>query len=327
METMTVAADASTVATVPERRTASRSTVLAWGIGAAVIVTALGSLLFEIPLGRAAVPGFVARFALYGLASAVVFGAFGSILAAKRPANRMGWLWLGIAALQAVGLFCTEWGLAGVWHVADVPAAPWMVWIGEWITFPAYWLLPTVLLLICPDGKLPSARWWPVAAGGMTAAVLSTVGWMLLPASQSAVTSHPPGYVSPARVWSGAMALQSLGAMIGVLATIGALASFVARYRRNAAERAQQKWVAVGGVATVVILVAAFFEPGPGGWLIAASALPLPIAITIAVLRHRLWDVDAVISRSLVYGALTLAVGAVYVAAVAGLGRALGATT
>jgi signal transduction histidine kinase len=326
MESMTLTADAA-VAGARTERTAIRSMWVAWAWGAAVVALALGSLAFEIPLAGTDVPNYVARFSLYALTSALVFGVLGALLAANRPANRLGWLWLALATLQAVALFCNGWGLAGVWGAADLPGAPWMLWISEWASFPAYWLLPTVLLLICPDGRLPSRRWWPVAAGGIAAAALSTVGWMLLPASESDVISHPPGYVSPTPVWSGASALQSIGATIGALATAGALASFVVRYRRDPAARAQQKWIAIGGVATVVVLVAAFFEPGPGGWLIALSALPLPLAITVAVFRHRLWDVDAVINRSLVYGALTLGVVAVYVAVVALLGGLLGSTT
>src|SRR5262249_41699859 len=155
---------------------------------------------------------------------------------------------------------------------------------------------------------LPSPRWRPVAAGSVVAAVTSTVGWALLDPAKSDVTTHPPGYRSPAPVWGGAPVLQAVGAVIGVAAAIGGGAAGVVRGRRaTGAARELMAWLLYGGVLTLVLLAAAF-AAGGGGWLLALSAVPLPLAIVAAVLRQGMWDIHVVIDRSLVYGTLSVGV-------------------
>jgi signal transduction histidine kinase len=287
----------------------------------------VASLVFEVPLSRVDLPSYVDRFSLYRLISAVGLAAMGGLLATVRPRNKLGWLFLGLGALHAASLFLEGYGLADVWGQWSLPGGSWALWLGECISFPAYWLLPSLALLLCPDGRVPSPRWRPVAALAIGAAAVSTIGWALLSPDDSDVKTHPPGLAWPAPTWSFAPALQAIGAALGVVAVVLCIASVFVRYRAaREAERLQLKWLLVGALATVALLLCALLLPH-AGWALALSSLALPAAVVVAILNGGLWDIDLVVSRSLVYGVLVGGVLGVYVLAVITLGDVLGRTT
>ncbi len=301
---------------------------LAIALGAAIAAATLASLVFEVALSSVPVAGYVDRFALYRLVAALGFAGLGAVCAASQPENRLGWIWLGFGAVFGGSLLAEGWGLAGVWGQWPMPGASIVLWLAEWAAIAVYWLVPTSVLLLSPDGRLPSRRWRPVAWTAVGAAAVSGLGWLVIEPSASDVSSYPPGYRSPLPTWSGAPVLQGVGAVLGLLALVGSVASVVARYRRaDAVERAQLQWLGLGAAGTVALLVGAFAAGSGGGVLIALSTLPLVAGAAVAVVRHGLWDIDVVLNRSLVFGALTVIVVCTYVAVIVVLGGVLGATT
>ena len=250
-----------------------------------MVLVALTSLVFEVPLSHVDVPSYVDRLSLYRLVSAIGLALLGALLATRRPRNRLGWLFIALAALHAGSLFLEGYGLADVWGEWSLPGGAWALWVGEWVSFPSYWLLPSLVLLLCPDGKVPSRRWRPVAFLAVAAAAVSTLGWALLSPSDSDVKTHPPALVWPAPTWSGAIALQAIGAALGLVAIVLCIASVFVRYHTaREVERRQLKWLLVGALATVALLAIALAVGNPG-WALALSSLALPAAVVVAILN------------------------------------------
>ena len=301
---------------------------LAVTVACGLVVLVAVALAFEPRLSELGVPSFVERFNVLRAAAALSFGLPGAFLLAVRPRNRIGWLLIGIGGAQGSSLVTANYGLAGIHDPAgSLPGQGWAVWASEWLWSPAWALAPTLLLLVFPTGRLPSPRWRAVAVVAALGAVLSGVGWALMPPANNDVEGfYPSGYESPApSSLTIADIAVSFGLLLVGLTMVAALTSLVQRYRRSSgAEHQQLQWVLVGASAFVALLVAGFFTPAPLGPLIVGVAmLPLPCAITVAVLHHRLWDIDLVLSRALVFGVLTAGVVAVYGISVALLGGLL----
>lgn len=296
-------------------------------LGTVALGLALVAVTLELSVGD--LGELVAGFSLYGLVAVPAFGVTGMVVAAHQPRNAVGWVMLAVAFGHAVTLVAASYGYAGFEETAGgLPGAGWAVWVSTWGWVPGYWLVPTLLLLLFPDGRPPSRRWSPLVALGVVGLVVSTVGWAVLPyelhdVALSIDATNPFGSVIASR-W-----LITAAAVCGVVVAAASLASLAVRFRRSVGvERQQVKWVAVAAGLVLVLLTVAFSQPlSVGPYVVAAAMVPLPAAITVAVVRHRLWDIDLVINRSLVYGALTLAILVVYVATVAALGGLLGATT
>ena len=274
--------------------------------------------------GFGAVLGLVRGFTLYAFVALLAYGALGTALTQSRPRNLLGWLSLGVAGAHALA-FCAgaygDLGLERGWGGADVG-----IWLGNWTWVPGYWIVPTFLLLLFPDGRLPSPRWRPVATVAAAGMAVSAVGWATLPYLEQDVplvteASQPVTLPFAAR-------LLEIGGLLGIAsAGAGIIALLVRHARASGAQRLQVRWVLLGGVTTLVLLAAGFTAGPAGAPIIALGMVQLPLAMAIGVFRHRLWDVDVVINRSLVYGALTLLVLATYVATVSLLGGLLGRET
>lgn len=306
------------------------------GIALGVVVMVAAGLAFEPRLSELGAPSFVERYNVLRAAGAVGFGLSGAFVVAIRPTNRVGWLLSAVGVALSVSLLASNYGLAGIHDPAgSLPGERWAMWVSEWMWAPAHSVVATLLLLVFPTGQLPSARWRPVAVAAVLTAVLNTIGWASLPPADVVGGSdveglYPPGYRPP--VPSSLVVAEfalSTALLLGVLTMLASLGSLAQRYRRAAGvEREQLKWVLVGALALVALAVGAFFAPVPVGPLVAGIAMvPLPAAMAVAVVYHRLWDIDVVLSRSLVFGTLTAAVVAVYGVTVAVVGRLLGATT
>jgi len=254
---------------------------------------------------------------IFALAGYVVVGA---LVATLRPDNAVGWLLLAIAISLAV----PEVGLAYVrkpMSSGDFAA----VWFAGWWQIVPYMLALGLLPLVFPDGRLLSPRWRPVVWLGGIALALSIVGAALQPGPLDVPirVQNPLGVgggaadaVGIAR-WTG----DTLRAVVGVLAA----GSLAVRFRRaRGVERQQLKWlVLVALVALAGLLVSNAAARLPGRWLTPAGdiawnvllfafVLGLPAAVGIAILRHRLYDIDLVIKRTLVYGSLTALLVATY---------------
>jgi hypothetical protein len=313
--------DVTTPETRP-RRTAQRARVLAWGLTGLALSLTVATLVISL-LHRADSGGRSDGASLVGilfLALPLTFSAVGGLLAVRRPENSVGWLCLAIGLL---------WSLEGVGYegagwAGDRGMLAFAAWIGllgsAWL--PAVGVTGAHLALRLPGGSLPSARWrWYSRA---CTAVIVAVGLVVV--TEPGRVADVAGTQNPI----GSEALQSLSPLFALLplCVLGAIASLVLRYRRAAVvERLQIRWIALGGVLFLVAVLLIILLPllglvaensasdvEEGGAYVAYGALP--VAIAIAVLRHRLYDIDVVINRALVYGALTATLAAVYVACV-----------
>jgi hypothetical protein len=260
------------------------------------------------------------------------FAAVGALIALRQPRNAVGWLLLGIAIAFAV----VETGEV---YAAD-PANPGRVPVAVVATVLSG-LWPTLALvfvpLLFPHGRLPSPRWRPVLWLGAAELVLGFGSAALTPGELAPV--RRTGIDNPLGVEGGVPeVVTAIDLVVASVAVILAAASVVVRFRRaRGTERQQLKWFAyVGILATGCLSVAVLASVlGDGerftvlatvAWLsgLALVAFGLPAATGIAILRHRLYDVDVVIRRTLVYGALTATLGATYLGLVLLVGLAVG---
>jgi two-component system, NarL family, sensor kinase len=269
---------------------------------------------------------------LAGPAGAIAFGATGALVALRRPDLVLGRLLLlaGVSFGLSGGL--SEWARSGlIAHPGALPGAELALWAGSWVWVPGYCAVAALLPLRLPDGHLPPGRLrrvWPLA---MAVTVLATLGWATTPYADM---DRPPlegvtGLESPAGLPVGSLLLNLALPLLAVCALAG-LVSLGLRLRRSVGEERQQgKWVVYGATMTVLLLVAGWLvEPdGHSDAMLAVALLPLPLSVAVAALRYRLWDVDRLIDRTLVYLLLTATVVAVYVGAVLVLGDFLGART
>ncbi len=300
----------------------------AFSIWAVTIITTVTALTYDhVHRGPAVLAS--QGSAADGVASVVFIAGFstvGALLAWKRPANPIGWLMSGTGISYAAAGF-------GVFLGNFRPTMPLSAWLG-WL-----WLfgigLAIFVLLLFPTGALPSRRWRPAAWA--TAAALA--GWVTGNAfapmifTSDSPLANPTGIGGPA----GSLFKALAGGSAVLLAAVGlaAIVSLVIRCSRAATvEREQLKWLLYAGALIVAALLA---EPvaakiaGPGA---AASNLQnamssgaialVPIAIGIAIFRYHLYDIELVISKTLVYGSLATFITGVYVAIVVGIGSAAG---
>jgi signal transduction histidine kinase len=298
----------------------------AFSIWAVTIITTVTSLAYDQV--RPA-PAVLARHgsAANGVAGAVFIAGFatvGALIAWKLPANPIGWLLAATGMSYAVGGF-------GAFLANFRPTLPLSDWLG-WTWFFGIGLAVFVLLLF-PTGTLPSRRWrlvaWAVAA--------ALAGWVLGNAfapmlfTSDSPTANPIGIGGSAGSFFKVLAGGS-GVLI-VAAGLASIVSLVFRYRHAATvEREQLKWLVYAGALIVIVVLAESVAAkiiGPGAAAtnlqnaMSSGAIALvPIAIGIAIFRYHLYDIELVISRTLVYGSLATFITGVYVAIVVGIGSA-----
>ena len=285
---------------------------LAWGLAAlAVLLMSAAEVL-----GRSAGNG--SSFFIWAIA--ITFAGLGALIASRHPDNAIGWLFLGAAVSAGVGY------LAGAYadHWLDSGDGPALVgktaaaysslsWF-PWILVPS-----TFLLLLFPDGHLLSRRWRPVAWCAAAGIGLGFVTQGLLPGP----LEDYPQVTNPYGVDGlGIDLLSGVAVLLIVVGIAGSSASLIIRFRRARGEQRQQmKWIAfAGAVAGVCVMVFTVLYDVVGEDVanagIMSGVLCLPLAAGLAILRYRLYDIDVVINRTLVYGALSATLAAVYLGSV-----------
>jgi signal transduction histidine kinase len=264
----------------------------------------------------------------------IAFGILGALVATRQRQNPVGWLFLFIAVVGGIQ------GVAdGYAHFAfathrGAPAGIWALWVDSWVTsaiFPAGAV--ALMLLLFPNGHLPSRRWKPLAV----ACVVLTAVFVPLSIFMPGPLSTNTNFVTPNNpvglpVTGGLeVAVQSLGLLWlpGLALFLAAASAPLVRMRRAAAdERQQLKWIAYAVTVTAVVYIALVFLPDSTASSNADIAIGfgilVPIAAGIAIFKHRLYDIDIVISRTLVYGSLAVFITAVYVGIAVGIGTLVG---
>ncbi|HSK99746.1 MAG TPA: hypothetical protein VK869_05370 [Rubrobacteraceae bacterium] len=307
---------------------------------------AIGGLLFCLCLGLS-VAGFAApEEAFVGLPVIAAYGISALIVARRQPRNLVGWILAGIVV--GVGLSSASLGyVEGSDDPATLPLGVLAVWVAQWAYVVWISLAVLFLPLLFPTGRLPSPSWRPVAWLALVALVLGAVSEATMPTLE--VDTKSGGSATIANPIGLGQALVDIlyltGNVLLVVSVIGAIASLVARLRSaGGRERQQVKWVAwtlgLGAAGITVAVIAASFEPADGvaegsaavvyvmgviGWFgaLAVLGLGVPAAIAVAIVRYRLYDIDVIINRTLVYGALTALLVVVYVGSVVSLQGAL----
>jgi hypothetical protein len=250
---------------------------------------------------------------------ALIYPTVGVVIASRQRDNAVGWLMLLIGlsfGLSSVAQIYAEAVPLG--SRSSPPLAQWGEWINSWAWQPGWLSIYSFLLLLFPDGRPPSVSWNPIA--GVTGIGLA------LTMTSSALHPDPGaagGYQNPLPFQLTPAIAESVlltGGTLAIAGMIGSVAALIFRFKRGRGiERQQLKWFTFAGIASVVLI--------PGNTVLSFHRAPLqlaayvgvpllPIAIGIAILRYRLYDIDHIINRTLVYGALTALLAAVYVSMV-----------
>ncbi len=295
--------------------TARAAARLAW----LVLVTALALCVPGIALLVAAgasiddpawgLPGFEAIFV-------VAFGGVGAIIASRRPENRIGWIFVASGFLSAVQLIVggyARYGLAGAGYLPFTEIA---AWVSDWIWVPTIVLGLGYLVLLFPDGRLPSAGWrpagWLLASGAaLFVAVIATAP---APLGNFPQVRNPFGVEPLSAFGQAPTAAAALTYSSGMLASGAAI---VWRFRRSSGEqRAQLKWFAYAGMLAAVSVIPGLSSVKLGQVILIVASALVPVAAGVAILRYRLYEIDLIISRTIVYGVLTAILAGVYTASI-----------
>jgi hypothetical protein len=253
--------------------------------------------------------------------NALFYPTVGAIVASRRPENPVGWLLCLYGLVTSFSYFCAEYAIYALLAQPDsLPAGEAMAWIVSWI-LPIMNGLQVFYILLFPTGRLPSRRWrW---LGWLTVAFV-VVGVILGAFSSGALLGILGPIQNPLGIegFSNAYYKAVLFIMTPLLTIAAALAVFIRLRRAIGVERQQIKWFAYAAVATVSAGILAYIIPRVidtplwferVGFALNIAFIPaIPIAIGIAILRYRLYDIDLLINRTLVYGSLTLMLALAY---------------
>ena len=303
--------------------------VLAWSLWLAAFGCCAAGLLITLAIYRPLTVSVLVEGAVYAFFFVLGFATVGLVLALRRPANPIGWLY----------------GAAGLTWAYTIPVQPLIDQLtrehrplplivqlvaatGDLSWAPAIGLGVTLPALLLPSGRLRSRRWRLVVLTSVAGSVLTMVAGPLSPGPLEEMgIDNPFGLAGPAG--SVAATLTIAGVLLHWLSLPAAAACVVLRFRSSrGVERQQLRWVAAGIAGAVGLMLISVpsglgFAPGWISNLIFLALLLPPVAVGVAVLRYRLYDLDRVISRTLTYALLTLLLGLGYAAVVLGLGRLL----
>jgi signal transduction histidine kinase len=288
-------------------------------MGAGSIALIIGAVVLTYVDRHASLPAGQENWGfsyVFGEAVNIAVPAVGVVLASRRPANPIGWLFLAASTALGLGGFLSAYGQhALIAAPGSLPAGRAAMWLSNWV-----WVIPfaalSFLFLLFPSGELRSARWRPVAwfVGGsfafvgIVALVSATLGW-----------SHP--FSQQGSSLTGPIVIIMLAALLTSVVAV------IVRFARSSGEeRLQLKWFVASATVVVVGQVGAMLLSGSAVLSVLSNLafLSLWVSIGIAVLKYRLYEIDIVISRAVLYGSLAVFITAVYVGLVAGVGTLVG---
>jgi hypothetical protein len=307
---------------------------LAWSLAALSVVMFLASVPFFVLIRVAqaeAHTSLVTSRSIIDLLVSVPFLAFplvGALIASRRPHNPIGWICLAVGLLwMLLGLF-DYYGVYGLAKPDTVPFPVVIYALVEWLWLPTVGLLGIYLLLLFPDGRLPSRRWRPLAWLSGAVIVLLGIDGVLAPGELTELEGVRNPFGLEGAPWLVEAQIVLLVLFVGCI--LASAMSLILRYRHSGGEvREQIKWIALAGsfvgllLSTVLgLIIVAESMRGSGGstplWLqgllfvMLLSFAGVPVAIGLAVLKYRLYDIDLLINRTLVYGSLTVSLAVVY---------------
>jgi hypothetical protein len=251
---------------------------------------------------------------IVSLVTLLTFSVVGAIIASHQPRNAIGWIFCSIGLVVSLNSLTggyAEYRLAG--GSAPGNLAETAAWVSTWTWILLVYVPTSFLLLLFPDGRPPSPRWRPVA----WCAAIGIIGFVAGYALQPGPLEDYPQIVNPYGVDSSIVTLGVAGALLGAASMVASAVSLIVRMRRAGSEQRQQiKWLAYGGAVAVGTVFAggviSIWNTNVSIAVIGFGLLGLPVFTGIAIVKHRLYDIDVIINRTLVYGSLTGALALVY---------------
>ena len=313
---------------------------LAWSLAGLCLAMAVATIVLSA-LPRPAREGGGAWSTAGDALIFVTFLAFptvGALIASRRPRNPIGWICLAVGLFWMLIIVGGDYAAYGLAVAGSVPFPVTLYALTyAWLWVPAVGLLGTYMFLLFPDGRLPSRRWRPLAWLAGVVIALESVVTFLTPGPLDGLQGAPNPFGLEGLPW-----LEVLGWIVLPLlplCMLASAASLVLRFRRSGGEVRQQiKWIAFAasfmgslymlmmGASVISVLIAAPGTPSDPGtqtlWgalledVMILSFTAIPVAIGFAILRYRLYDIDVVINRTLVYGTLTVTLALLYVGSV-----------
>lgn len=243
------------------------------------------------------------------------FGIVGAVVAVRQPRNPIGWLFMVVGMMPVIGFSSSAYALRTILiDPGSLPGGEIATWVSAWAWIPGVATLLTFGLLLYPDGRLPSRRWRLVPYGAAVAMAGAITGVALMPGKMEPFEEGGPRLYNPVGIEGAAGFLDPLaGLCLSSLAFFGALsvASLVFRFRGASPRQRQQiKWFMYpAALLVVVVLLEGQLERLLGAeiseFFFTFAILLLPLGTGIGILKYRLFDIDVVINRTLVYLALT----------------------
>jgi hypothetical protein len=264
----------------------------------------------------------------------MAFPLVGALIASRRPKNPIGWICLGAGIFWMLATMTGPYAVYGI--VARPGSVPFPAALGsltEWLWTPALGLLGTYLILLFPDGRLPCRRWRPLAWLSGAVIVVGSAGTALKPGQPPDLGGMRNPFGLEGHPWV-ADAMEAILVLLPLCVLASALSLVLRFLRSGGEERAQIKWIALAaslvGVGFCFVIIMSVIVPDAAGgarplWqklledAVTLSFAGVPGAVGFAVLRYRLYDIDVVINRTLVYGSLTAMLASAYFGGVVGL--------
>ena len=293
---------------------------LAWSLVTISVALLLGGIALdlvtrstvpELPFGGETEDGSVVA----DLVTLLTFSVVGAIIASRYPRNTIGWLFCSVGVTIGLNSFVghyAEFWLASGFGTSSLGETA--AWFSSWLWTLLVYAPASLLLLLFPDGRLPSPRWRPVAWGVALGTAGGVVGNALKagPLVDFPQIANPYGVDSPV-VW----VLGVSGSIVAAGSMVASAVSLIVRLRRARSEQREQiKWLAYGGavvVGGVCVGVLIIPESVPASIVVmSVSLLGLPVFTGIAIVKHRLYDIEVVINLTLVYAILSATLAVVY---------------
>jgi hypothetical protein len=298
---------------------------LAWSLCLLCVALAGACLIFSLLNGHT-----LYEMVLTGIPTTVIlitqmvsFSVVGALIASHRPENPIGWLFCAAALFYGIEIAGEEYAIyALLTYPGSLPLGAELAWLTEWIWAPGFGIILVFLPLLFPDGHPPSRRWRGVAwLGGLSIGLICVLTSIVLWPERGPALLQLEGFGGEVEEWRSAVSdwvLKLVGPML-LVAGLGAVISLFVRFRRaRGDERQQIKWFASAAALTLAWIIVAEEQSGEivalWGLLVIAS---IPVATGMAILRYRLYDIDRIINRTLVYGVLTGILALVYFGGVA----------
>jgi len=299
----------------------SRAAGLAWASVLLYAGLTIATLLLEVRF-----VGRVEVLDLWVLIALAASGVVGALIVSRHPRHRIGWMFCAAPLFFGASFFAHQYAIqALVVAPGTLPFGQAMAWFGFWLEIPALAVFVLFLPLLFPDGHLPSPRWRPAAFVAAAAVGVAALITMVTPDTYADLGY--PSIRNPIGLdqYKGVFDVIDVGmrALLLLIVAVGAFALFSRVRGADADERRQIKWFAYAGtllLITFVVDAIARFVPSlmSVSALLAGAALSaFPAAVGIAILRNRLYDIDLIINRTVVYVLLTAFLAGVYTASVA----------